>query len=673
MTEKDQISIPKIAKECAKDFSLIKNSGVDKTALPPRQWIRAWMQTHYNIIKLSGYFFREFKKALNSKSSINESNLGLNKHVQKKFDNIDDIVNINILEPEEFEKWATEYIESKSNYKFLHSYSGKIDVLYATIRITSNVLVFNRANFWDFDKGEGLSLFVAEDKFALIKACPGFESYAESFNRINKSKIVQELNRRLKLSSSEFIDRFLQVANPECLKESSLGLNKHIQKKFSEKDAVESVSKPFTRAMFDKICNLLDTNGFKEAPTLLIESSNVMVPTDYFTYSAAVYEDSIFSKVTGKEEIYNYYAIFVFIEKEPDWYEDRDDQMMCLEIRINPGLVYESEDACKKATIGTDRYDEIGWCGSRFENYCMASKDKGSAQFLKDAKYPVLKNSEPYVYEYLGITESSSEIDLSGDNAEKFLADVEGIIKTIYGFQRDRLKGLQYFATYSGFFATECWEILKKHFWKNTKSVLGKVEESNLGLNKRIQKKFEDKASNDKDVLDEVAPTYICITDTGKPVEVIKSDSLWKNTVFEWLLENVPTLRIKDDEKRAKIGREDIKVDDFLEVFDGKPTICMYHHEYSSYFHPMYVDRLADYFNGVLTVPYPLVLSAWNIGNYSIARVHLLKVGKKWRLQVEAYYQDKAYASKRRPNGQWRRAKKTVTAKDVPALNKLEL
>ena len=99
--EKDKNQVTKIARECARDYSLLKNSGVDQTAIPPRQWIRAWMQTHYNIIKLSGYFYRELAKALDAKSShtnqdINEDmSLGLSKKVDKKYSRktSDDVVN----------------------------------------------------------------------------------------------------------------------------------------------------------------------------------------------------------------------------------------------------------------------------------------------------------------------------------------------------------------------------------------------------------------------------------------------------------------------------------------------------------------------------------------------------------------------------------------------------
>ena len=96
MAEKDKNQIEKIAKQCARDYSILKNKGVDPSSVPPRQWIRAWMQTHYNIIKLSGYFFREIEKALSPKYTINEgfSNLGLSSKVKSKHNAIDSVDNL---------------------------------------------------------------------------------------------------------------------------------------------------------------------------------------------------------------------------------------------------------------------------------------------------------------------------------------------------------------------------------------------------------------------------------------------------------------------------------------------------------------------------------------------------------------------------------------------------
>ena len=199
-------------------------------------------------------------------------------------------------------------------------------------------------------------------------------------------------------------------------------------------------------------------------------------------------------------------------------------------------------------------------------------------------------------------------------------------------------------------------------------------EAHNLGLNKRAKNAFKGIASDDSKVIDAFDPSYTCMDDKGNTVEVMKSNEHWKNIVFEWLRDNVDNMLIKHDEKRAIIGRETIKVDDFIRTdYNGNGTIviCMYQNEFTAYMKPTYVSRLADYFNGKISIPYPLTLTAWNIGNYSRADVHLIKIGKKWRLSVEAYFQDSSYKTRRCPNGQWKRAKATVTTKDVPALEKL--
>lgn len=56
-----------IIKKCADDYSKIKNSSLTSgIEIPPRDFIRAWMQTNYDIIKLSGYFYRKFNSIINS-------------------------------------------------------------------------------------------------------------------------------------------------------------------------------------------------------------------------------------------------------------------------------------------------------------------------------------------------------------------------------------------------------------------------------------------------------------------------------------------------------------------------------------------------------------------------------------------------------------------------------
>lgn len=70
---KDQEKIRKIAHECAKEYSALKNSGVSSgLQVPPRSWIRAWMQSNYHIIKLSGYFYRVFNEEI-WHNDLNES------------------------------------------------------------------------------------------------------------------------------------------------------------------------------------------------------------------------------------------------------------------------------------------------------------------------------------------------------------------------------------------------------------------------------------------------------------------------------------------------------------------------------------------------------------------------------------------------------------------------
>lgn len=210
-----------------------------------------------------------------------------------------------------------------------------------------------------------------------------------------------------------------------------------------------------------------------------------------------------------------------------------------------------------------------------------------------------------------------------------------------------------------------------KFFKYPVRPVRKDIKESSLGLNSKVKKKFEGDNEGDK-ALEQVRPVFDCVDDQGKPVEVHMSDVDWKNKVFKWLYDNVTTLKIKeDDEYRAKRGHTTVKVDDFItNKYGGQISICLYHHEYSSYGPPSYIVMLADYFNG--NPNFPLILTAHDLGNYSFCAVKLWKLGTKWRLSSEAYYQDKLYKSPRCPNGAWKRAKKTVTSKDCPILLKIK-
>ena len=198
-----------------------------------------------------------------------------------------------------------------------------------------------------------------------------------------------------------------------------------------------------------------------------------------------------------------------------------------------------------------------------------------------------------------------------------------------------------------------------------------KIDESNLGLASKVKKQHEEKYQGDN-IVDVLEPFFDCQDETGKQVKVYFSETDWKNKIFKWLYENVPTLKIKeDDEYRAKRGRSKVMVDDFIttKYEGGHISICLFHREYSTYGPPSYITHLADYFNG--SEAYPLILTAHNLGNYSFCAVRLWTQGSKWRLTSEAYYQDRFYKSKRCPQGAWRQAKKTATTKDVQILNLL--
>lgn len=61
-----------IIQRCANDYRLLKSNGMGGD-LVPRNFIRAWMQTNYDIFKLSGYFYRMFNAIVSNDTGLNES------------------------------------------------------------------------------------------------------------------------------------------------------------------------------------------------------------------------------------------------------------------------------------------------------------------------------------------------------------------------------------------------------------------------------------------------------------------------------------------------------------------------------------------------------------------------------------------------------------------------
>ena len=1081
--KKDQISIQEIAKECAKDYSLLKNHGVDKDACPPRQWIRAWMQTNYNIIKLSGYFYREFEKALNPKKLINENktSLGLNKQAKKKFNDIDAIDNINdyvdlglpsgtlwcshnfgvdnehecgnlynyddaikldllsghLPSHEDFKElndfckhkiseingirgmlfiskinsnkiffpiadyydgltfyfkpygyyWSSETYgnDAAYNMKFdlssfdlfseaedgwvnvdntsYRSYGFLVrDVLkkanestnlglnqkakkkHQDIDVIDNIsgdyvdLGLPSGNLWcthnyrenrnskdeeyysyddaihldfplgtlpsrdDFEElvnncehhyveidGEKGQIFTSKingetvffplagykhkskgptQKYGICGHCwsstskNGYRNVGDAYNLIfysdNAGIYANKVNPRN--TSCKGFNFSVRTIIKKANESMNLGLNKRAKSKFNQEEALDQQEfNDINKTVTTKLIAILEELGFKkDMNPRHIDSSELDVPTKYFTYT--LYESPLTynSSEKGKECTSTLRELFVFIDNndiEPEQHEK-----MILEIRINGDIRDDDEPEAGKANVGSDRYDDYGWCGIRVANGMSAGVNDMRDRKMRPFCY--LKNTLPVTKNMWlnGIVEST-DLDIY-HGAEFFIEDMKGIFKTIAAFQKDRMKGFSIsFSNNTAWpeFDKETWDFLSKHFRKNTKllrqplytiqesnislglnkqakkihketdavknlhmefvdlglpsgnlwkninegsvsiddggkgftydeaikskfdegilpneddfkelyasckfewddekkgmtvtsningnsiflpapgyiGTIGRMENPgkgtygcywmlpgesrnaspnkgsgfsfmiseqkgvmpfhvdatsslycvrcisrnanesiNLGLNKRAKDNFKGKLVDERTAIDEVAPTYSCMDDAGNPVEVTRSKEVWKNRIFEWLLENVKNLKIKYDEKRQQIGREEIKVDDFIRSYDDGMYISMYQREYRVYMKPTYVSRLADYFNGTIEVPYPLTLTAWNIGNYSRADVQLWKKGNKWRLTVDAYFQDVSYITKRCPNGRWCRAKKTVTEKDVPALAKLEL
>lgn len=82
--------------QCIQDYKTIKN--LEGIEIPPRNFIRAWMQTNYKIFKLSGHFYRMFNFVVNN-HILNNENDGLTESFTKKIKGVD---NSDILRKSEF-------------------------------------------------------------------------------------------------------------------------------------------------------------------------------------------------------------------------------------------------------------------------------------------------------------------------------------------------------------------------------------------------------------------------------------------------------------------------------------------------------------------------------------------------------------------------------------------
>ena len=118
---KKDTKIIKAIVQCILEYSMLKSGNISTEIpsgvayqLPTRDFIRAWMQSHYNIIKLSGYFYRRFKKIFDNvdywkeqidQNNQNENNINetFNNDIQAQKDNIENtLAELGDLSKQEF-------------------------------------------------------------------------------------------------------------------------------------------------------------------------------------------------------------------------------------------------------------------------------------------------------------------------------------------------------------------------------------------------------------------------------------------------------------------------------------------------------------------------------------------------------------------------------------------
>ena len=216
--------------------------------------------TYDNIIKAREFFEKLIKDGnpenwtftdtiddlLKRTKTINENKLGLNKKIQKKFNDTDAIDNVTIMDKDTFIFFAIEYISSHTKYEFMHEITKNLEF--------TELYKVTVLRFWNYEARKGLSVFVNEDTFAVIDIDGHWNSYTDCFNFGEKTlpsatKLFSTFdgakNKIIKLTSYNLAEEVKDCADKNLLlHESDLGLNKKIQKKFNDnvEDKAEEIS-----------------------------------------------------------------------------------------------------------------------------------------------------------------------------------------------------------------------------------------------------------------------------------------------------------------------------------------------------------------------------------------------------------------------------------------------
>ena len=207
--------------------------------------------TYENIIKAREFFEKLIKDGnpenwkftdtiddlLKRTKIINENKLGLNKKIQKKFNDTDAVENVSIMDESTFKEFAIEYINSHTKYEFLHEVSK--DLRYDKLYKVSVM------RFWNYEFRKGLSVFVNDSIFAIISIDGKWNNYSDCFNFGERTIPAADkmFNVFCKLENKDSytltpknLKEEVKICADETLmiNESDLGLNKKIQKKFND-------------------------------------------------------------------------------------------------------------------------------------------------------------------------------------------------------------------------------------------------------------------------------------------------------------------------------------------------------------------------------------------------------------------------------------------------------
>ena len=342
-------------------------------------------------------------------TEVNESNLDLNKHVQKKFQDVDAIENISeyvdlglpsgilwckhnygVQSEEEYGEYYTFYnaqkidgIPSKEDFEELFSYCDNewvsVNGIYGR-KFTS--------------KMNGQSVFFPAGGICDITSIWSVNSAGSYWSSTNNKIGGYSLNfGKASVYHSCLLgkDNKLSVRTVQRkMEESSLGLNKRIQKKYDDKSAVEEVTKSFVSSLADFKKYIKDTFDelYKDDPKKIIKLYNSSsVACGGFSVASVTFDE--YTDLTGHFFSPRFYMVYGYNEKSDEVFSKA-----VLDFRTDTsgsGNLNSREFSLYRATTTPESVENLSVCLKNIKKIAGKPSDFYPAQYSKKA-YEALVN-----------------------------------------------------------------------------------------------------------------------------------------------------------------------------------------------------------------------------------------------------------------------------------------